>query len=81
VRCPKCRHELLTSQTAMCSGCGEVFERHMLDELARMRFLVEWLESRQEELELPTLATLLQTARAERQAVRERYGGVLSSKF
>src|SRR5512138_3008584 len=50
MKCPKCDHVSDDKVLVRCSNCGETFERGVIEELAHLNYLQNWVEKHREEI-------------------------------
>ena len=73
MKCHNCDH---VSETALlkCSACGEAYDRHTLETLQYLEYLLAWLDERADTLGLESLAQLREEVLTQLDATRDVLG-------
>jgi hypothetical protein len=70
MKCPSCEH---VSETALlkCGECGEVYDRHTLEEFQHVSYLLDWLAEQDVTIDQGTLRRLQESAEARRDVLHD----------
>jgi hypothetical protein len=67
MKCPNCEHVSNDKVLVKCSNCGETFERGLMDELAHLEYLQNWLAKYESRIGASSLDFILKTALARKE--------------
>ncbi len=71
MKCPHCKHESAAGVLVKCSGCGQYYDRSLLEEFEHLEYLVKWMELNTHQLG-PNAQNLLDQLVTQQNGLRNR---------